>query len=92
MLFTWTIECEQAFQDLKNRVCKDPILCHFDPTKQCFVETDSSDYVNVGVLSQMGNDGLLHPMAYFSRRMASAKCYYEIYDKELLAIIRCFKE
>ena len=51
MPFAWTIECEQAFQDLKNWVCKNPILCHFDPTKQCFVKTDFSDYVNAGVLS-----------------------------------------
>ena len=87
MPFTWTTECEQAFQDLKNWVCEDPILCHFDPTKQYFVETDSSDYVNVGVLSQMGDDGLLHLVAYFLRRIAPAKCHYKIYDKELLTII-----
>ena len=73
-------------------MCEDLILCHFDPTKQCFVETNSSDYVNAGILSQMGNDGLLHPVTYFLRRMALAKCHYKIYDKELLAIIRCFKE
>ena len=48
--------------------------------------------MNAGVLSQMGENSLLHSMAYFSRRMASAKCHYEIYDKEFLAIIWCFKE
>lgn len=64
-------------------------LRHFDPSKQCFVETDSSDYVNAGVLSQMDDDGMLHPVAYFSRKMAPAECNYEIYDKELLTIIRC---
>ena len=71
---------------------EDLILCHFDPNKQCFVETDSSDYVNAGMLSQMGEDGLLHPVAYFSRRMVPAECLYEIYDKELLTIIWCFKK
>ena len=44
------------------------------------------------MLSQIGEDGLLHPVAYFSRRMAPAECHYEIYDKKLLAIIWCFKE
>ena len=34
----------------------------------------------------------MHPVAYFSRKMAPAECNYEIYDKELLAIIRCFEE
>ena len=92
LLFAWTNECKQAFQKLKNWVWEDPILCHFDPTKQCFVETDSSDYVNTSMLSQMGNDGLLHPVAYFLRRMVLAECNYKIYDKKLLAIICCFKE
>ena len=35
---------------------------------------------------------MLHLVAYFSRKMAPAKCDYKIYNKELLAIIRCFKE
>ena len=89
--FAWTDECELAFQGLKQRVCEAPILKHFDPSKQCHVETDSSDYVSAGVLSQEDN-GILHPVAYFSRRIVPAECNYEIYDKELLAIIRCFKE
>ena len=92
MPFGWTSKCEKAFQELKQRVCKAPILCHFDPNEQCFVETNSSDYVNAGVLSQPNGNGILHPVAYFSRRMSPAKGNYEIYDKELLAIIWCFEE
>ena len=56
------------------------------------METDSSDYVNASVLSQPDGNGILHPVAYFSRRMSPAECNYEIYDKELLAIIQCFKK
>ena len=84
--FSWTKECELAFQGLKQRVCKVPILKHFDSSKQCHVETNSSDYVSAGVLSQEDN-GILHPVVYFSKRMVPAECNYEIYDKELLAII-----
>jgi len=29
---------------------------------------------------------------FFSKRLSSAECNYEIYDKELLAIIRYFKQ
>ena len=68
-------------------MCEGLILCYFDLTKQCFVETDFSNYVNAGILSQMDEDRFLHPMTYFLRGMAPVKCYYEIYDKELLAII-----
>ena len=34
----------------------------------------------------------MHPVAYFSKRLSPAECNYEIYDKELLAIIRCFEQ
>ena len=92
MLFVWTTECKQAFQELKNWVCENLILCHFDLNKQCFIETDFSNYVNAGVLSQISEDGLLHPVAYFLKKIAPAECHYEIYDKEFLSIIWCFEE
>ena len=71
---------------------KDPILCHFDLNKQCFIETDFLDYINASVLLQMYENSLLHLVAYFLRRMAPVKCNYKIYDKKLLAIICCFEE
>ena len=40
----------------------------------------------------MDDDRVLHPVAFFSRKMAPAECNYKIYDKELLAIVRCFEE
>ena len=90
--FAWTNKCKKAFRELKNHVCKAPILCHFDPNKQCFVETNSSDYVNANVLFQLDDKGVLHPVAYFSKKMAPAECNYKIYDKKLLVIIQCFEE
>ena len=90
--FAWTNKCKKAFRELKDHMCEAPILCQFDLSKQCFVETDSSDYVNVGMLSQLDDEGVLHPVAYFSRKMAPVKCNYKIYDKELLTIIWCFEE
>ena len=75
------------FQELKNQMYEAPIFHHFDLSKQSFVETDLSDYVNAGMLLQMDNNGVLHPVAYFSRKMAPTEYNYEIYDKKLLAII-----
>lgn len=54
------------------------------------METDASDFITAGVLSQMV-DGVLHPVAFFSRKMTPAECNYEIYDKELLAIVKSFE-
>ena len=51
------------------------------------METDSSDTVTAGVLSQKGPNGEWHPVAFYSKTMSPAECSYEIHDKELLAIM-----
>ena len=40
-----------------------------------------------GAISQRGSDGMLHPIAFFSRKFNGAELNYEIYDKEMLAIV-----
>lgn len=90
--FTWGESCQAAFDTLKSAFISAPILQHFDYEKPIVLETDSSDYVSAGVLSQTDDSGLLHPVAFFSKKLSPTECNYEIYDKELLAIIRCFEE
>ena len=64
----------------------------FDLNKFSIVESDSSDCVTEGVLSQSDSQGVLHSVTYFFTCMASAECNYDIYDKELLVIICAFEE
>ena len=90
--FEWGGDCEAAFQELKCRFTSVPILRHFDLDREIIVETDGSDYVSAGVMSQYDTDGTLHPVAFFSKKHSPVECNYEIYDKELMAIIRCFEE
>lgn len=90
--FVWTDKCQEAFETLKKAFCSNPVLVHFDPERETWVEVDASDYVVAGVLSQKDQDGVLHPVAYFSKKMSPAECNYEIYDKELLAIVKAFEE
>ena len=40
----------------------------------------------------MGEDKLLHLVAFISKKISPQEYNYKIYDKELLAIIRAFKE
>lgn len=56
------------------------------------VETDASDRVVSGVLSQKQRDDLWRPVACFSKNMNPAEGNYAIHDKELLAIIRAFEQ
>jgi hypothetical protein len=65
---------------------------YYDPNRPAIVETDSSDFALGAVLSQRHEDGRLHPVAFLSKKLAPAELNYEIYDKEMLAIVRTFQE
>lgn len=90
--FEWSDAADTAFEKLKKAFITAPILAQFDPDRQTVLETDSSGYCVGGILSQYDNNGLLRPVAYYSKRNLPAECNYEIYDKELLAIVKCLRE
>ncbi len=56
------------------------------------METDASDFALGAILSQFGIDGLLHPVAFYSWKLTSVEINYQVYDKELLAIITAFEQ
>ena len=89
--FQWTTTCQEAFEDLKRAFTTAPVLAHYDSSLETWVETNAFDFVIAGVLSQMHGDGVLKPVAYFSKKTTPAECNYMIYDKELLAIVKSFE-
>jgi hypothetical protein len=90
--FVWSDECSKSFETLKKAFTTAPILRHFDYDKEIIVETDASDYISASVLSQYNDEGILHPVAFFSKKHTPVECNYEIYDKELMGIVRAFEE
>lgn len=44
------------------------------------------------MLKQRDDNGTLRPIAYFSKKHLQAECNYDIYDLELLAIVKAFQE
>ena len=89
--FVFNSDCYAAFQELKKRLVSAPVLAHFNPNLPLRVETDASDGVTGGVLSQKHADGEWHPVAFLSKTMVGAELNYPIHDKELLAIIHSFQ-
>jgi hypothetical protein len=69
-----------------------PILARFGLDWDVIVERDTSDYISSRVLSQYDDNNVLYPMAYFSNKYSPVECNYEMYDKELMAIVRAFEE
>ena len=77
---------------MKKAFTSDVILRHYNLNLKIVVETDTSDYVSEGILSLYDKNDILHLIAYFFKKHNSAECNYEIYNKELIAIICTFKE
>lgn len=89
--FSWDNSCESAFFQIKQAFKEGTMLAHFEPQRQTVLETDASDYVTAAILSQYDDSGILRPVAFMSKKMLPAECNYEIYDKELLAIVHAFE-
>ena len=69
-----------------------PILQHFNPNWMSIIKANSSNYVTKGILSQYNKDRVLYFIVYFLKQLNPAKYNYKIYNKELLAIIKYFKQ
>jgi hypothetical protein len=52
MTFKWTEQCQEAFKRLKQVMLEASILRYFDYELATMMETDASDGVVSGVLSQ----------------------------------------
>jgi hypothetical protein len=73
-------------------VTSTPILARFDLDYNVIMETDASDHVSTGVLSQYNDKGILYPVTFFSKKYSPVEYNYEIYDKEPIAIVYAFEE
>ena len=88
--FILTPECQNAFEILKDRLIKAPILgyprtdCHF------ILDTDASSFGIGAVLSQIQDDQE-RVIAYFSKSLSKAERNYCVTRRELLAVVMSIK-
>ncbi|KAF8755939.1 hypothetical protein RHS01_04996 [Rhizoctonia solani] len=87
----WDTREQEAFQGLKDAITNAPVLCHADPSKPYFLETDASGAALGSILSQRQEDGRLHPLGFLSESFKGAEQNYNTHNKELLAIICSFE-
>jgi len=82
----WEEEHQRTFEELKEKITSQPVLALLRREGKFRVETDASGHAIGGVLSQE-QEGKWKPINFLSRTMQPAEWNYEIYDKELLAIV-----
>lgn len=84
--FIWSSECEEAFQNLKNRLTSAPVLALPDEGQQYEVYSDASKYGLGCVLMQNRK-----VIAYASRQLKPYEVNYPTHDLELAAIVFALK-
>ena len=89
--FDWTPECQESFDTLKQWFTAEPVLMMPDQSRPFQIEADTSKYASGAILTQMDSNGDRHPIAYFSKTFNNTEQNYEIYDRELLGVIRALK-
>ena len=89
IVFQWTTECEEAFRKLKELLISAPVLAYprFGPDRSFVLETDASTIGLGAVLSQIQDDGIVHPVAYASRSVDKHEKNYGISELETLGLV-----
>ncbi|KAL0166278.1 hypothetical protein M9458_038122, partial [Cirrhinus mrigala] len=88
----WNPSAHKAFLHLKI-FSTAPLLHHPDPELPFTVEVDASTTGAGAVLSQaVGEPPLLHPCAFYSRKLSLAEQNYDVGNRELLAIKLALEE
>jgi hypothetical protein len=85
--FSWTPEATKYFEQLKEVMCKYPILTTPDFTKTFIVECDASGNGIGVVLMQEGR-----PLAFESRPLKGKDLHKPIYEKEMMEILHALKK
>ena len=76
------------FGKLKAVFTTELVLAIPNIDREMRVEADASDYATRGVLSKKYEDRKWRPVAFISKSLNATEQNYEIYNKEMLAVIR----
>ena len=87
MQLKWSEDCETTFNKLKEQLCANPVLTHYDPTLPLKLVCDASPYGVGAVISHLLLSGEEKPIAYGSQTLSKTEQNYAQVEKEVLAII-----
>ena len=82
----WTPDCQKALERLQREMSRGPVLKLPDMEKEFVVRTDASATGVGGVLLQE-HDGVLHPVAYVSRKLQDRERRYSTIERECLGLV-----
>jgi hypothetical protein len=77
---------DEVFRALKEACISPPVLIAFRSREPLRIETDASDLA-MGMCAKQERDRKWHLVAYYLKKFTSAEENYDVYDKELLAVV-----
>ena len=80
------------FKEIKNKFIKELILKIYRLELPIRVKIDLLDFILGAYIVQKYKDKIWHLVVYYSRKLIPLELNYDIYDKELLAIVTALKE
>jgi len=86
-IFSWSNEAELSYIKLKEYLSNAPVLVIADFRKPFFLFIDASNVAVSAILMQVGDDGLYHPVSYYSHKLNAAQKNYSTVERESLALI-----
>ena len=88
--FEWTEDCDTAFNALKSRLMKAPILTYpsFEQGAAPFILQTDASAVGLGAVLEQGG----HVIAYASRALNKAEQQYSVIQRECLAVVYATKQ
>ena len=90
--FKWNDKCQDAFDHLKAILKSAPVLLAPDFDKCFKLAVDASDVGIGAVLLQEDNNGIDHPICYFSKKFNKHQKNYSTIEKECLALILAIQQ
>lgn len=85
--FVWTDSCQQAFDNAKALLVNAPILAAPNFKNAFKLAVDASENGAGAVLLQDDDQGIEHPVCFFSKKFNSHQRNYSVIEKEALAMI-----
>ena len=85
--FIWNERCQQSFDKLKAVLINVPVLKAPNFNCRFKLAVDASDIGAGSVLLQEGENGIDHPVCYFSKKFNKSQMNYSTIEKECLSLI-----
>eukprot|EP00253_Pinus_taeda_P007055 PITA_07055 len=87
----WTTASRSSFEAIKQYIMEAPTLINPDYTKGFCIFSFASYDTITKVLLEKNDEGIEHPMAFFSKALRDAELRYDLIEKQAYALIKSLK-